>query len=416
MTDCTICEKPAEINCDRCGHVRFCDSCYRKDVVECMCRECIIASRDCGMCADGWYVKDPLQAECGGELDFVCKTCFKGYCRDCVADDYDGRKRCPQCYDNVNFDFHEIDVVSSSTDLQPGDKIQIKREDIHTLMESVYAELGQVELEEFAKSVNPAPAPAVARRRRRQPFEVEVVPRELTSVPEEKPKEQPTRESKAKRPENVRPLTLPAIALHTTAADAILTAQTYRYLAKKYNLTPVFLEMIYSTKSCIVGSFTLEIVLAERYHDSDLDIACTETASHKLETLLREAGYVCTVTNRKYGSMAHMNYVRHVVTWERPAKVMTPLIAARGGSLSRVQLVIMTDTDHVLDYIAEADLTLVQCTFNGREFAFGHTATLEKRGCVIREITDGNRDRIKKYHNRGFQIQVPLTDDMLDRI
>jgi hypothetical protein len=352
----------------------------------------------------------------------------------------EGRVHCPQCFENLGHesmiemeapieiekwehsrshssidelmeDLLEHDPTNDPTTrielekYQAPDPVAHEPEEL-TEIEKCMAELERIGNEGPHALVEPAPA-VPARRRRRVP------PQENVSKPIDH--DAPKR-TIPKRPDNVREMEVEVtpnnLKMTQITADRILLGQVRSRLTQKYSITRAdeFLDTIYTTKAEIVGSFLLEIIHAETYDSeivgSDLDICATETAATRIkETLPPE--YVCTHGARHYGSLTSHKWIRHVETWELP----NPVVPTR--SLARIQFIILTEAGRARDYLALADMTIVQNSFNGRELYMADERTLEKCGTVL---TDKITPRIHKYYLRGYRLLIPLTTNVADLI
>lgn len=321
-----------------------------------MCQECIRLSRECKSCGNEWHADHPRDAA----LAFVCPTCIQGYCPDCAIQD-NGAVHCPECFESLdNFKIKTntelIDEITSAT----------KKVELENYLE----ELERIGSEgPNSLSTNAPPAPAT--RRRRAPM---------------------------KRPDNVEPdieIPLPRVTTTRVTPDTIISSQTRKYIKKEYGISDPaqWLEDLYSTKSEIVGSFPLTIMLGKSF-DGGIDICATEVAARKLQEQLTRDGYQREADMQGFT----MPFVKRTEVW------------ARGTA--QIKFIIMP-TMRVAEYLAAADLTVVQNRFNGREFQIGSNDTLEWRGQVLQ---GGVTDRVLKYHRRGFRIMIPLTDDMIAKL
>lgn len=420
---CTACNlRPSTIACDRCMLDRFCDLCYRKDIVACRCPDCIRDDRDCAFCADQWYKSQKQNStleDKDKKLTKVCLKCFNGYCAGCVVTDEKGAIHCPQCFEMLDTAQEQASSVRTLSD------VERQLEELELLGAS------------GPHAITAEDAPVVVRRRRRQlvseragpelpqgnskdktgkPIATHVL-ESTVSLKQADPDaaRDAARPPLPRRPDNVAADTTVVphqsggaahLAMHRVDAMMLLLVQAGVYLSNKYRFPNPegFMAALHETKSEILGSFPLEIMLGERWVDSDLDVYCTETAYERLLTYLAPE-YVCTVKARRYGSMQNMEYVQHVDTWELP-QIAGVQLHLGNESRARIQFIIMTDTKHVVDYLDLADITVCQNRFTGREFIVADDRTLRKQGTVRGDPTT---DRVQKYWQRGFKLQITLT-------
>lgn len=180
----------------------------------------------------------------------------------------------------------------------------------------------------------------------------------------------------------------------------IVKAQINNRLRTKFGIEDpgTFCKALFDTGSVISGSFNLEIMLGEMYDDGDLDIYCSGTGYTRLKKLI-PADYRLTVSqDKKYAHMRGGQFIKNVDTYET--------------SLRRIQFIVMRDMANLDQHIDTFDLTAVQNKFDGRDFHVRHLETLEKRATVL----EFSADRVRKYYDRGFKLQITLTDELVEKI
>ena len=180
----------------------------------------------------------------------------------------------------------------------------------------------------------------------------------------------------------------------TITTDEIILAQIRNRLARKYGFEdPIgLLKTIHSTGSAILGCFVLEVLFAEDYTDSDLDIYANEHGAEQIRKFI-PAGYAV-----KTKSTEVCEYIKDVDTYET--------------STRRIRLITMIHADLIDAHIDKVDATILQNKFDGRKLYIGDRETLEKRGTVL----EYNQSRVLRYFERGFQLKITLTAELAQKL
>lgn len=390
MTNCNFCKiNPATIGCEKCKCIKFCNKCVKNNIISFMCTDCIISAKDCNYCVDAWTFDNYGNYDKARKLKLACVKCVKGYCEDCVINNR-GVAECPQCFDNLNMSEDDLGtkckeieykISDDDFDLEDSNKFDKMWNSIKKGEEKISTLDYAKQLEELELLGKDGPHSVTAPVRRRRPM--------IYEKEKEKEKEEPQVkiEVKQKRADNVQDVLADStLAMHTISTDIILINQAAKRLKTKYKLDKKFLELIFTTRSLVLGSFPLEIILAESYVDSNLNIYCTEHGMSQLKTLLLDYTKVESQKEDK------QSFIRYTEIWE--------------SNSARIQFVVANDVNSVRNYLELADMSIVQNTFNGRVFQIADMRTLNKIGTVFDDPTSL---RVKKYFDRGYELYIKLT-------
>jgi hypothetical protein len=208
---------------------------------------------------------------------------------------------------------------------------------------------------------------------------------------------------KVKREDNIKledEIEQPSFKFQTYKIDDIISAQVRNRLRVHYGFTDphAFLNAIWETKSAILGSFNLEILLCDQYSDSDLDIYCSGDGVDRLKTYLPEIYKLTVAQDTKYRDMVDCHLIKHVDTYETP--------------LRRIQFIVLKDIKTLDAHIALSDMTIVQNKFDGKTMYVGHAETLDKRGTVLKYYGP----RVLRYFERGFKLQLTMTEEIAQKL
>lgn len=184
---------------------------------------------------------------------------------------------------------------------------------------------------------------------------------------------------------------------------SILRHQVFTRL-KEFGFDPALLcEKINAYHAFITGSFALQVVLSERYDDSDLDIFCSEHAATEIIRACLPKGYTKIKnkeTSEKY-PLVKNNYgdirgIQEVKTYQK--------------GTCKVQFVVVKGD--VEENIKGFDLSFCQTRFDGEKFIVPQLGnTLNKIGYLKTGVDPKDprqSDRIAKYKKRGFTIYQKL--------
>lgn len=192
-----------------------------------------------------------------------------------------------------------------------------------------------------------------------------------------------------KRPDNVKHETSNLKAINSSK---IIINQALARLQNKYKLNQEFIDTLISTNSSILGSFNLEVIFAESYENSNLNIYCTENSLKILQNVLP-------------------NIYTGIKMIESNCKYVKEIIIISNVNVS-IWFHLIENNLYVDNIINKMNISILQTKFNGKEFYIANEDILNKKGVVF-GIVD---NETKKYYDRGFDLTIRLNDDIVKKI